>query len=252
MVAAGTGGAVGITLWILGEGRYEPQNFGTFTIGADELSWDWTQNSSNYTTLRAQKTAAGQGKTWEIESSLAVVPDQISNQIRYRQGSYDPQTGTFVDDYLPVKDTAGNITKSASDVREEDITALWAGISSGSARITRLRADLAHSALATDLVVGAAKDQTELSNLRQTTKELNQPLCPVYTNCQITGQAPRDVAAAQSSSGGGNAAGLNGSGSGGETFTCGASHERRAPTWAGGLLAVLALAELFRRRTRRG
>jgi hypothetical protein len=237
----------------LGEGRYDPQNFGTFTIGADEISWDWTQNISNYTTLRAQKTTAGQGKVWEIESSIAVAPETINQGIRrgYPPGQGLPAASGIPDDYVPVTNPDGSIAKSTIDVRDEDITTLWAGISSSSARITRVRADLAHAALAADLVVGAATDQSVLSNLRQTTKELNQPLCPVYTNCQVTGQAPRDVAASQSTGNRGNAApNASDRGSGGETFTCGTSQQRPAPAWAGGLLGILALAELIRRRSR--
>src|SRR5579864_6997839 len=43
MVAAGTGATVGITLWVVATGRYEPQNFTSFTIAASSLVWDWSQ-----------------------------------------------------------------------------------------------------------------------------------------------------------------------------------------------------------------
>ena len=71
MVAAGTGAGVGITLWIVAEGRYEPANFGSFRISDSELVWDWSSKSSNYTKLRADKSAAGMGAAFETESSPA-------------------------------------------------------------------------------------------------------------------------------------------------------------------------------------
>jgi hypothetical protein len=37
MVAAGTGATVGVTLWIVGEGRYEPTNFPSFYIQTRSL-----------------------------------------------------------------------------------------------------------------------------------------------------------------------------------------------------------------------
>jgi len=77
MVAAGTGATVGITLWVVADGRYEPQNFPFFHIEDGDIAWDWTQNKSNYTDLRAQKEGAGGGKAWEIESSIAVAPESI-------------------------------------------------------------------------------------------------------------------------------------------------------------------------------
>jgi hypothetical protein len=65
-------------------------------------------------------------------------------------------------------------------------------------RVTRLRSDLAHAALATDLVVVASADQAELSNFRQVKHEAAEPLCPVYDGCAVVGSAPRSQAGAQS------------------------------------------------------
>lgn len=244
MVAAGTGSTVGISLWVLGEGRYQPQNFPTFTISNDELVWDWTQNKSNYTDLRAQKTQSGQGKIWEIESSTIVYPQNVEGAIKY--GYYGGGNGGGgepappADDYLPVKDDQGNIVKTADQVREEDITTLFAGIGTATSRVTRLRADLAHAALATDLVVGAAADQSELPNVRQVTKEANQPLCPVYDGCTQVGTAPRDEAQARSSDSGG-------------TFSCATAVKDRSgsSTWLGVGAGFLALALVNAARRRR-
>jgi MYXO-CTERM domain-containing protein len=205
MVAAGTGATVGIGLWVLGEGRYEPQNFASFVIDANELTWDWTQAKSNYTDLRAQKTAAGNGRIWEIESSTSVFEQTIGSIVK--QGTYSgsgpyPTTDEerALQDYLPVKDGQGNILKTAAQVRDEDLTTLFYGIDvlSTSARVTRLRADLAHAALDQDLQMSASMDQSELSSTRQITREVNQPQCPVYNGCTTVGTAPRDEAIARS------------------------------------------------------
>jgi hypothetical protein len=230
MVAAGTGATVGITLWVIGEGRYEPQNFASFIIKADDISWDWTLNKSNYTDVRAQKTKDGGGRIWEVESSTAIQRVQLENLVRGR----DPAGTT----YLDVKDSQGAVTTPAAAVRDADLTTLTNGLDQP--RVTRLRADLAHAALDADLVMTAASDQSIISNTRQITKELNQPLCPVYVGCTSTEQAPRDEAAAKSA----------GSGSA-ETFSCDAARPpTTSSTWLGLALGTTALFELVRRRSR--
>jgi MYXO-CTERM domain-containing protein len=242
MVAAGTGSTVGISLWLLGDGRYEPQNFPTFSIKADELSWDWTANRSNYTDLRAQRAATGGGKAWEIESS------QVQNQ----QGLHDAVVGygyynntdpTYAEqqaqqDYLPITDQNGAVTSTAVEVRDADLAALLHGFA-GSLRVTRMRGDIAHAALDADLVLTASADQSELGAQRVVTKELNQPLCPVYNGCEQVGTAPRDEAAAQSSSG--------------ESFSCSTAHTDASHAWLGAGLGymALAMARTIRRRKSR-
>lgn len=69
MIAAGAGARVGLTLYVLAEGRYEPRDAPTFEIGDDDLVWDWTTGRSNYADVRA---ARDDGRSWEIESSVEV------------------------------------------------------------------------------------------------------------------------------------------------------------------------------------
>jgi hypothetical protein len=141
-----------------------------------------------------------------------------------------------------VLDAQGTVIKTAQQVRSEDLAALFYGVPGSAARVTRLRADLAHAALSEDLVMTASKDQAELSNIRQLTKEVNEPLCPVYNGCETAGQAPRSEAIARAD------ANANGSG---ESFACSTSSSRHAsPAWlglGGGFLA-LALVQAARRR----
>ncbi|HEX9297496.1 MAG TPA: DUF2330 domain-containing protein [Polyangiaceae bacterium] len=74
MVAAGTGAEVAITLYVISEGRYEPEGFGRASVDFSKLSWDWqggmpgpfggVSGRSNYSELRAEALKADGGKTW--------------------------------------------------------------------------------------------------------------------------------------------------------------------------------------------
>lgn len=246
MVAAGTGPNVGISLWLLGEGRYEPQNFGSFVVPTDEIIWDWNQNKSNYTELRAAKTAAGNGRIFEVESSTILYRQQIEGIVK--QGTYNgsgpaPQTDEerAAQDYLDIKDAQGNITKTAAQARDEDINTLFYGIATSTSRVTRMRADLVHAALNEDLVMRASTDQAVVSNFRQLSKEVGQPQCPVFQGCEQTGTAPRDQANTGGSAGGSG------------TFTCNTG-TRGGSAWMGiglGFAAIAAAHAIRRRRERR-
>jgi hypothetical protein len=204
MVAAGTGATVGITLWTFAEGRYEPQNFPTYRIQDSELVWDWTASRSNFTELRKAKGDASGGKAWELESSLPLSKQQVQFGLNARNGPT-----TAAGDYLgysPAKDAQGTILKTAEEVSAEDLDVLFSGIP-GTARVTRIRADLNQAALAADLLLTASADQGQLTRDRVAQKELNQPQCPVYDGCAYIGNAPRDEAIAQTNANNGLVAG---------------------------------------------
>ncbi len=171
MVSAGTGANVGITLWVLADGRYEPANFPEFIIKNDELVWDWGSQMSNYRTLRAQKEAASKNQAWELESSMTVRQFQLVNPIRGRFNA--------MQDYAPI---TGTNPQTAEQVRDDDLEALFHGQSEG-LRVTRLRADLAHASLAQDLSLTASQDQTEISNMRSVARDINRPACPTFPPC---------------------------------------------------------------------
>jgi len=122
---------------------------------------------------------------------------------------------------------------------QEDLTTLFTGISRQSFRLTRLRADLAHTALASDLQLQAAADQSTLSNAHQATQSVNGPLCPVYQGCSVVGQAVYDP-----------------SQSGGRTvFGCSVPASERVD-WGqtatlGGLAGLLVVSSVRARRRRR-
>jgi hypothetical protein len=233
MVAAGTGATVGITLWVIGEGRYEPQNFPFFAIAADDLVWDWKTNSSNFAQIRADKEASSQNRAWEIESSLNLSRSSITNTITYAgYPQYDAGA-----DYLATDGGDAGAGESPTQVRQDDIDTLFDGINGDTVRVTRIRSDLAHDALGSDLLLQASQDQAQLPLLRQVTKEANEPTCPIYQGCQVVGQGPRSQAEAAAAANSGK----------GESFSCRAARTGNLE----GTLSVVAVAGLAALRLRR-
>lgn len=171
MVAAGTGAVVGIGLWVIAEGRYEPQNFPSFVIPQEELVWDWASSRSNYADLRGRKSALASGRGWEVESSIRLPSESLEARIKSR-----PVEG----DYAALPGGDAGVGKTASEVRDEDLAVLL-DPSLTSVRVTRMRADLVHSALTEDLVLAATSDQAILGTTRQPSRSINEPPCPVYT-----------------------------------------------------------------------
>jgi hypothetical protein len=69
MVAAGVGANVAITLWIISEGRYEPQNFPVALFEDERLRWDRVGNTSNYEANSKDIMSRQDGRTWLLEAS---------------------------------------------------------------------------------------------------------------------------------------------------------------------------------------
>jgi hypothetical protein len=278
MVGVGTGATTGITIWVVADGRWEPQNFPFFTITTSELTWDWATSSSNYESIQLSKEAALGGGGWQIESSLELAQHTITTALETAvqsspsavggyfsppspaladagstneadaseggessdggidagaeesestEGGIDgsPEANSSIDASVDGKHDAGKSSDAGVDEKAEagepddadfggfggggevmlaqdDLDVLFAGIAQANVRITRLRGNISHSALSTDLVIQASTDQSEVSNTYNVTNETGQPLCPVYdSNCNPTGEVPRDQAVAQSSGG---------------------------------------------------
>jgi hypothetical protein len=64
MVAAGTGANVAITLFVIGEGRWEAQNFPNGSVDPSTLTWDFDSKSSDYASKRLALMAQSGGRTW--------------------------------------------------------------------------------------------------------------------------------------------------------------------------------------------
>jgi hypothetical protein len=248
MVAAGTGPTVGITLWIVAQGRYEAANFPNFTIDPSALVWDWNAQTSNYTTLQQQKESAANFATWQTESSLDLSPFQIENTVL---------AGDATTDYaaIPASDAGdGGSGETAEEVRQNDLATLFPGSDTGTIRITRMRADLAHAALATDLSLQASADQSDLSNQYQVTQSVNAPVCPA-----VPDPCPPCDSSSSGSGGDGGVVGSLGGGSktsaaspGQQSFGCSAvAANGGGGGWFEMTLAGLLGVSILRSRVRR-
>ena len=225
MASVGTGAVTGITIWVVADGRYEPQNFPFFHIEDTQLVWDFGSNISNYTTLRVQNEAKLKNAGWEIESSIAVNEQTIKNVILsggqyYGNGLSSSNPVDATQDYLPIGGAQdGGVSagdggsETADQVRDDDINTLFVGLNSSTVRVTRIRSDIAQTAMTSDFILQAASDQSELSNVRNVTESVNLT-CPIYNGCNVIGngtlaqaQASVDAGASGSSSGAGTSSG---------------------------------------------
>jgi MYXO-CTERM domain-containing protein len=272
MAAIGTGPIVGITIWVVADGRYEPQNFPFFRIDDTQLVWDFAISASNYTTLRVQNEAQTNNKAWEIESSITLNEQVITNAIVSGGQVYPGGLGTAAPsdpalDYLPIGtppdaggggdggDDAGGY-QSADEVRTADISTLFVGLSGPNVRVTRIRSDIAHAAMTADLVLQASTDQSDLSNFRNVTQAINNR-CPI-AGATNSSTSPGGVAVGFSSSG---IAGSNSTSSATSASSAGAAPSsgcscRMAGASPAGSMAALAglgagLSVVVRRRRRR-
>ena len=244
MAAIGTGATVGITIWTVADGKYEPQNFPSFRIDDSQLVWDWSTSSSNYTTLRQQQEQALGGKGWEMESSLTLAEQLISGVIesggnyygngRGGGGGYPGPQAPADADYLPITNPDGTVAQTADQVRTADLNTLFAGMAGPSVRVTRMRSDISHAAMTTDFVLQASQDQSEVTNVRQVSQSINEQ-CPIYgSDCNIVGTGTPAQAAAS---------GPHGSG-------CSTSASGRGQ-WPTDLLAVAGVLGLIALRVRK-
>jgi hypothetical protein len=280
MASVGTGAITGITIWVVADGRYEPQNFPFFHIDDGQLVWDWSSDISNYTTLRVQDEASLKNGGWEIESSIALNEQLITNVILsggqyYGNGFASSAAVAAAQDYLPVggpdAGSAGGDGggESAEQVRDDDVNTLFAGLIGPTVRVTRMRSDIAQAAMTADFVLQAASDQSELSNVRNVTQSVNLT-CPVYNGCNVVGTGTPGQAQTSVDDGGatidatvasGGGAGTGGSfatpaGSGGKGGGCATAADGVVGSGAGvGALACvlgLALGRAIRVRRRPG
>jgi Uncharacterized protein conserved in bacteria (DUF2330) len=264
MAAIGTGNSVGITIWVVADGRYQPQNFPFYRVEDKDLIWDWSTEQSNYTLIRAQTETSLGNKGWELESSITLNQQLITNLITgggYYYGNYGngAPASNASNDYLPVAASGSTPAQTADDVRAADIAGLFAGMNGPNVRVTRMRSDISHDAMKTDFVLQASADQSELSNVRTVTQSINLT-CPLYdTNCNIVGSYPYGPQGTLSGTIAGSSSGTSppgpapaaqptAGGGGGCTATA------KQTSWSDlGLsaLGVMGLAALVRARTQR-
>lgn len=175
MVAVGTGVLTPITLWMVGEGRYEPTNFPWFTIGQQDIVWNWDTSDSNYSQLRADGFANTNNSNWLIQYAKPLSEFSISSPLE--------QVVSIIPEQSGYGDPADNYAK-AFDELQADMDKIFGGIDPNSMWLTRMNAELARQALGQDLQMGASAAQSEISSFYQATQAIGTPpACPVYDPC---------------------------------------------------------------------
>ena len=226
MVAAGVGAKVGLTLWVIGEGRYHTQNFPDAPIDWTQLAWDVNQRRSNRSVLEATALASNGGRSWITEAAVrtSLTEGRLSAGLPNVYDAYMQQCATRPKRVVPCDEKAlppedgkpgdvgttdpdGGVGDDAGDAGEVDggagevdggavaCTKVVSGcdgfddlavgsrtLHAGDVWVTRLRADLPVSALATDLQLGATADQSELSPTHKTSKFTD----PTFDPCSST------------------------------------------------------------------
>jgi MYXO-CTERM domain-containing protein len=221
MVAAGTGATTPISLWVMAEGRYEPQNFPSFEIGADKLVWNWDTASSNYKDLRAAGFDATGGLGWLLEAGEPFSSYSLEYSL-VDLAQYDPKASGYGDE-----NGVGAVEEA-----QADIAALLGGMEPNATWISRMYAELPRVALGTDLAVTASANQSPIQRYFEATATLGTPpACQEFPPCDD---------------------GIGPSGSGATTTAVGGCAASPSSPDAGlGAAAIAALGLLLAKRRRR-
>ena len=217
MVGIGTGAEVPIVLFVVGEGRWATQNFPEARVESSLLSWDFKTQQSNYEKLRKDALAAGGGRGWLTafsQQGVLTAPVFTSNNnftgnagLSFAQTYADqafsnqetkascklpvlPQSANgIVENPCPAGEPpnsgkCGTVAPGHVDSRTlgcegaDDVATALTGMHLSDVWVTRLEANLPHSALDTDLLLQAASKQVEVANGLQATIAIHpEALC---------------------------------------------------------------------------
>jgi hypothetical protein len=235
MVAAGTGAFTTVSLWIAGEGRYEPTNFPTAEIPGNGVTWDWATQSSDYSVLKQQAMAANGGATWLVAAGEPSSQQALTSALQ----------NAFPNPYPGYGDGMG---MGAQQEAQADLDTLFSGIPPESFWLTRLEANLPRTELATDLVLGASAEQTPVTRTFYATKVLNYPTCPSYPPCTGSSSSSSSSASGAGGAGGGGGAG----GAAGLDAGGGCAIDEHGGSSSAAAMLALAIAGALARRGRAG
>lgn len=172
MVAAGTGAITPISLWVLGEGRYEPENFPSFQVDPTALVWNWDEQKSNYSDLRQAGFAASDGAGWILEAGEPTGSWMFQQLVD--TANWDPIGSGYADE----------TGEKAVENAEADVTTLLTGINENSLWISRMSAELARAALGQDLALQASSDQATIQRFFEAQNAVGTPpACPPQPEC---------------------------------------------------------------------
>jgi MYXO-CTERM domain-containing protein len=200
LLAAGTGELTQVTIWIVSDGKYLPANAPTITIESSELVWDFAKDSSDYEAVRAEKLAASGGLAYLVQQAW------LYGTLAFQS----PLQDLVASD--PAKSGYGKDAASAQAALDADMDAMF-GKLGDKAWVTRLSADLSREALKSDLLVGAAADQSLFAGSITPENHINAGECPPDP-CATGGSSAGGSNSGGSSSGGSSAGGNGAGGSG--------------------------------------
>lgn len=206
MVAAGAGASVGLTLYVVSEGRWRPQNFPEARVDDAKIVWDVAQGRSNYAELSRAAMASGGGRAWLAESADGVggltglyysycsrppsggttggapPKDPCPRADAGADAETDADAGTDADAdaETDANATDANAGDAAPDPRGpcagfDDLDVAMRGLHPGDIWITKLRAELPRSALSEDLRLEPSPSQSAVSSIHTATRAINCP-----------------------------------------------------------------------------
>ena len=220
MVAAGTGAFVGISLFVITEGRFATKNFPGSVVPAKDLSWDHLTLDSNYAALRKAALDSEKGRTWLTSyAKLGALLSPVANPTSFGAVRYSSAKGfvdtigeayinqaikngdsgptacsaspeTYADGSVVVVDPCPPgapepsecpaVQENELDARglacgdADDLAVALTGLHPRDVWLTRLDAFLPRAALATDLELSPAADQSMVQNWLSPAKVENE------------------------------------------------------------------------------
>lgn len=67
MMRIGSGANLGVTLFVIGEARYQAKTFPNVAVDVSKIIWDYSKNKSNYVELSKTAMTSGDGRGWLTE-----------------------------------------------------------------------------------------------------------------------------------------------------------------------------------------
>ncbi len=219
MVAAGVGARVGMTLWVLGEGRYHTQNFPDAVIDFAKLNWDPVAQRSNYSLLADTEFSKQEGRAWITEVSTpagftsysgnqtqsGTLANAYYNACGYQKTKRVPCNGSDAGQ-VPVQSDAGDASTTDGSTTDagtsapdsgtcfrtvdacDDLSIALEGMHPTDVWVTRLRAFLPVAALTEDLHLEASQAQTTMpsQHTTETYSDPNYNPCPASNTASPT------------------------------------------------------------------
>jgi hypothetical protein len=206
LMQIGAGAKVGITLYVIGEGRYTTKSFPEAPVDFEALVWDYNQSRSNYQELLTKAMESNEGRSFVLE--YADKPSFDLDDNGQRPGgmsgnpsllyAYSTSCPTYGQPKKPVPplggtdggtsggdaggggDDGGGGDGGAADAGTkprtvpaqcDDVDVAITGMTQADVWITRLRANLPNKALDATLTLEPSATQSKFDNVHQTTKQ---------------------------------------------------------------------------------